>query len=165
MSRYRMQQRLLSLGGDFTIEDENGKPAFEVDGKVMKIRRTFVVKDMAGNEVVTVRQKLVALRQTMHLLRGGEEIGTVRKALLAPFRQKYTVEMREGPELEVQGDVLGHEFEIRRGDDVVARVSKRWFTIRDTYGIEVEEGEDDPLLLAIAVAVDEMANDGGGDGG
>jgi len=159
MSRYRMQQRLLSLGGDFTIENEQGKPAFEVDGKVMKIRRTFVIKDTAGNEVVTVRQKLVALRKTMHLLRGGDEIATIRKALLAPFRQKYAVDVKDGEDLEVQGDVLSHEFEIRRGGDVIAEISKRWFTIRDTYGIEIADGEDDPLLLAIAVAVDEMAHD------
>jgi uncharacterized protein YxjI len=38
----------------------------------------------------------------------------------------------------------------------VARVSKRWFTLRDTYGIETSPGEDDALLLAIAVALDEM---------
>jgi uncharacterized protein YxjI len=159
MARYKMRQRLLSIGGDFTIEDEKGKPAFEVDGKVMRIRETFVIKDVAGNEVVTLRQKLIAVRRTMHVLRGGKEIATVKKALLAPFRQKYTVEMVDGTELEVKGDILAHEYEVRRGDRTVAQISKRWFTIRETYGIDVADGEDDALLLAVAVAVDEMSVD------
>ena len=157
MARYKMLQRLLSIGGDYTIEDEQGKPAFKVDGKVMKIRRTFVIEDMAGKEVVTVRQKLIALRKTMHVLRGDEEIATVRKALLTPFRQKYMVEVAGGEELEVQGEITDHEYDVKRGDDVVARISKRWFTIRDTYGIDIAEGEDDALLLAVAVAIDEIS--------
>jgi uncharacterized protein YxjI len=157
MARYKMLQRLLSIGGDFTIEDDEGRPAFKVDGKVMKIRRTFVIEDMAGKEVATVRQKLLAVRKTMHVLRGDEEIATVRKALLTPFRQKYMVEVAGGEELEVQGEVLEHEYDVRRGDHVVARISKRWFTIRDTYGIEIADGEDDALLLAVAVAIDEIS--------
>ena len=41
----------------------------------------------------------------------------------------------------------------------MAGVSKRWFSLTDTYGIEVGTGEDDALMLAIAVAIDEMAHD------
>ena len=159
MTRYRMRERLLSFGGDFTIEDDEGRPAFKVDGKVMKIRRTFVIEDMAGREAATLRQKLLAVRKTMHVLRGDEEIATVRKALIAPFRQKFSVELAGGGELEVQGDILEHEYDVRRGDRVVAQISKRWFTIRETYGIEIAGGEDDALLLAVAVAVDEMAHE------
>ena len=58
-----------------------------------------------------------------------------------------------------QGSITDHEYEIRRGGDTVARVSKSWFSIRDTYGIDVAAGEDDGLVLALAVAIDEMAHD------
>ena len=160
MARYKMRQRLLSIGGDFTIEDEQGKPAFEVDGKVMRVRETFVINDMAGNEVATVRQKLISVRRPMHVLRGGKELATVKKALLAPLRQKFAVEMADGSELEVKGDILAHEYEVRRGDRVIAQISKRWFTLRETFGIDIAEGEDDALLLAVAVAVDEMSAEG-----
>ena len=159
MPRYKMRQHLLSIGEDYTIDDEHGKAAFHVDGKVMKIRETFVMTDVAGREVATVRQKLMALRRTMHILRGGETIATIRKALISPLRDKFAVEVANGPELEVKGDILAHEYEVRRGDDTVARISKKWFAIRDSYGIETAQGEDDALLLAIAVAVDEMAHD------
>jgi len=41
----------------------------------------------------------------------------------------------------------------------VAEVSKRWFRVRDTYGIEVSPGEDDALILAVAVCLERMSDD------
>ena len=49
------------------------------------------------------------------------------------------------------------EYEIDRDGHIIAKVSKRWFRVRDTYGIEVAPGENDPLILAATVCIDEMA--------
>ncbi|HEX6041700.1 LURP-one-related/scramblase family protein [Longimicrobium sp.] len=159
MARYRMKQHLISIGEDFTIEDEQGRPAFRVDGKVLRIRETFEITRMDGSEVVTVREKKLALRDSMKLLRGGETVATVKKALIAPFRDRFSVEVEGGEDLEVQGEILDHDYEIRRGDRTVARVSKAWFALRDTYGIDIQPGEDEGIILGIAVALDEMVHD------
>ena len=47
--------------------------------------------------------------------------------------------------------MLDHEYEIKRNDDVVASISKKWFRVRDTYGVEIAAGEDEPLPLALTV--------------
>jgi uncharacterized protein YxjI len=154
-----MRQKLFSLGEDFTIEDASGNPAFEVDGKVMTIRETFELKDMRGNVVATVRGKLLSVRAKMDILRDGDVVATITKALFAPFRDKFKVDLADGGELRIDGSILDHEYTIRRGDAVAAQISKQWFTIRDTYGIDVAAGEDDALILAMAVALDEMAHD------
>jgi uncharacterized protein YxjI len=154
-----MRQKLFSLGEDFTIEDASGNPAFEVDGKVMTIRETFELKDMRGNVVATVRGKLLSVRAKMDILRDGDVVATITKALFAPFRDKFKVDLADGGELRIDGSILDHEYTIRRGDSVAAQISKQWFTIRDTYGIEVAAGADDALILAMAVALDEMAHD------
>jgi uncharacterized protein YxjI len=159
MTRYKMRQRLISIGEDFTIEDERGNPAYTVDGKVLRIRETFVIEDMRGNEVATIREKKLALRDTMNILRGGETIATIRKALFTPFRDKFEIDVNGGQDMVAQGDILDHEYAIERDGQTVATVSKHWFALRDTYGIEVAPGEDDGLILAIAVAIDEMAHD------
>ncbi|MFL6233017.1 MAG: LURP-one-related/scramblase family protein [Thermoanaerobaculia bacterium] len=159
MARYKMRQHLLSLGEDYTIEDERGEPVYKVDGKVLRIRETFVIEDRQGNEVATIREKKIALRDSMKILRGGDTLATIRKAWISPFRDKFTVDVEGGGDLVAQGNILDHEYEIRRGSETVARISKHWFTIRDTYGIEVAAGEDDGLVLALAVAIDEMAHD------
>ena len=159
MARYRMRERLLSIGEDYTIEDDRGNPAFYVDGKVLRLRETFVILDREGKEVATIREKLIAVRDTMHVLRGGDVVATIRKALFTPFRDRFTIDVEGGSELKAQGDFLDHEYDIERDGDRIARVSKKWFTIRDTYGIDIADGEDDPLILAIAVAIDELAHD------
>jgi uncharacterized protein YxjI len=58
-----------------------------------------------------------------------------------------------------KGNVVDHEYEIERDGHKVATISKRWFRVRDTYGIEIAPGEDDALVLAVAVCIDEMAHD------
>ncbi len=159
MARYKLSQRLISIGEDFTIEDDQGNTVYTVDGKVMRIRETFVIEDRAGNEVATVREVKLAIRDSMKILRGGETLATIRKALISPFRDKFGIDVEGGEDMVAVGNILEHEYEIRRGDDVVGRVSKHWFTIRDTYGVETAPGVDDALILAIAVAIDEMAHD------
>lgn len=153
-----MRQKLISIGEDYTIEDESGHAVYRVDGKVLRIRETFVLEDMAGHEAATIREKKLAIRDSMKILRGGETIATVKKALISPFTDRFDVEVEGGEDLKVKGDLLDHDYEIRRGGDVIAQVSKRWFTLRDTFGIDIAEGEDDALILAIAVALDDMVD-------
>jgi uncharacterized protein YxjI len=61
--------------------------------------------------------------------------------------------------MNVQGNILDHEYSIKQGFKKVAEVSKKWFRITDTYGVEVEEGQNDILVLAIAVVIDTMAHE------
>ena len=159
MARYKMRQKLISLGEDFTIEDESGRKAFEVDGKVMSLRETFELKDPRGKVVATIRGKFVSIRPKMDVLRNDDVIATITKALFAPFRDKYKVEVAGGEDLRIDGSILDHEYTIERDGKAVGQVSKRWFTFTDTYGIEIAPGEDDALILSIAVALDEMAHD------
>ena len=67
--------------------------------------------------------------------------------------------MRDGADLEAKGNIVDHEYEIERDGDTVAEVSKRWFRVRDTYGIEVDPGQDASLILAVAVCIDRMSHD------
>jgi uncharacterized protein YxjI len=159
MARYKMRQKLFALGEDFTIEDESGHPAFEVDGKVMTLRETFELKDRDGNIVATIRGKLMSIRSKMDVIRNDEVVATITKAIFAPLRDRFHVEVRDREELRIDGSILDHEYTIRRDDALIAQVSKRWFTLTDTYGIDINPGEDDALVLAIAVALDEMAHD------
>lgn len=157
--RYLMRKKLFAIGDDYWIEDETGQHVFLVDGKLLRLRKTFVLKDVSGSEVATIEKKLISLRETMEVERGGRVIAKVRKALFAPFRQRYDVEVDDGRELTIQGNITDHEYEVRRGDAPIAEISKRWFTVRDTYAVDVAGGEDVGLILALTVAVDWMGHE------
>ena len=70
------------------------------------------------------------------------------------------VKREDGPDLRVQGNIVDHEYTIEQDGAKVAEVSKRWFRVRDTYGVEVAPGENDVLILAITAVVDNMAHPG-----
>ncbi len=103
MARYTMRQRLVSIGEDFDIADEHGNPAYRVDGKALRLRETFVIEDLRGREVATIREKKLALRESMDILRGGSKIATIRKARFAPFRARFSVDVAGGQDMVAQG--------------------------------------------------------------
>jgi uncharacterized protein YxjI len=157
--RYAVQEKLFSIGDDFWITDERGGKAFLVDGKVLRMRQTLEIQDPDGRVLVTVRKKLVSMHETMEIEQDGALVATVRKALISPLHHRSTVDLADGSQLEATGNILDKEFEITAGSQVLARISRAWFRIRDTYGVDVAPGQDDVLFLAIAVALDRIHYD------
>jgi uncharacterized protein YxjI len=156
-SRYRMRQRLLSIGDDYWIEHDDGSRAFRVDGKALRIRQTFVLEDAAGNEVAKLQERKLSVRDKMEIERDGRSIATVRKALVG-IRDRFAIDVDRGADMDAKGNLVDHEYEISRDGDTVATVSKRWFSVRDSYGVEIAPGEDDALVLAIAVCIDALSH-------
>ncbi len=152
--RYLIRERFFRLGEDSDITDESGRPVLQVDGKVFSLRDRLVLRDPAGNEVAQVQRRILALRPTYEITVGGREVAAVRKHFFTPFGDRFTIDIPGPDDLEMEGNLFDHEFAIRRGDRTVATVSKRWFTLRDTYGVEVAPGEDDVLILASVLALD-----------
>jgi uncharacterized protein YxjI len=157
--RYAVQEKLFSIGDDFWITDERGGKAFLVDGKVLRLRQTLEIQDPDGRVLVSVRKKLVSMHETMEIEQDGAVVATVRKALISPLHHRSTVQLADGSQLEATGNILDKEFEITAGSQVLARISRAWFRIRDTYGVDVAPGQDDVLFLAIAVALDRIHYD------
>ena len=157
--RYAVQEKLFSIGDDFWITDEQGGKAFLVDGKALRLRQTLEIQDPDGRVLVTVRKKLIALHETMEIEQDGAVVATLRKALISPLHHRSTVDLADGSQLEAVGNILDKEFEITAGGQVLARISRAWFRIRDTYGVDVAPGQDDVLFLAIAVALDRIHHD------
>ncbi|MFC1404934.1 MULTISPECIES: LURP-one-related/scramblase family protein [Streptacidiphilus] len=155
--KFLMRDRMFSIGDDHWITTEHGDKAFLVDGKVLRVSDTFELKDPSGVKVAVIKKKIVSVRDAMKIERDGETIATVKKKLFTPFRDKYEAHLDDGREFEIHGNILDHEFDIEDDNgDRVARISRKWFTLRDTYGIDIEDGQDVPLLLCVAVCVDHL---------
>ena len=154
-----MREILVAFGDDFYIENDQGEKVFKVDGKVLRVRDTLVFKDMQGNKLCQIQEQLLRVKDTMKIEGpDGKTLATVKKAIITPVRDRWTVKIKGGPDLDVQGNILDHEYRIGEGRQKVGEVSKKWFRIRDTYGVEVAEGQDDALILAVTVAIDMMAH-------
>jgi uncharacterized protein YxjI len=155
MRKFQMRAKALSIGDDYWIEDENGNKAFKVNGKAARVRDTWVLEDAAGKEVALIREKKLSIRDAIKIEFGDRE-ATVRKAMIG-FRDRFQVEIEGGGELKVKGKIGDHEYKIERDGDKVAEVSKKWFRVRDTYGVEVEDEAYAVLVLCVTVAVDALS--------
>src|SRR5262245_24100547 len=154
--RYQMREKLLSIGDDYWIEDGQGNNAFRVDGKALRVRQTFVLEDAQGNEVAKIQERKLSVRDKMSIERAGEDVATVKKALIG-IRDRFSIDLADGQELHAKGNFVDHEYEVERDDAIIARVSKKWFRARETYGIEIAPNEDAALLLAVTVCIDALS--------
>jgi uncharacterized protein YxjI len=155
-NRLKVRERLFAFGDDFWIENARNQRVFWVDGKALRVRDTLLFKTLDGQERYKLQEKLARIRDTMTLYGAdGSTAATIKKALITPLRDRYTVDLPGQEGLETQGNILHHEYTIEQGRRPVATISKRWFRIRDTYGVEVVPGTIDPLLaVAMTVAID-----------
>ena len=158
-TRYKIRQKMFSIGDDFWIENHEGQRVFKVDGKALRLRKTLIFEDLKGNKLCQIQERWLPIRETMAIDGpDGEQIAVVKKALISPLRDRWSVNVKNGPDLDVQGNILDHEYSIEVGRDKVAEVSKKWFRVRDTYGVEIEPGQNDILILAITACIDQMVH-------
>ncbi|HEX5827691.1 MAG TPA: LURP-one-related family protein [Candidatus Limnocylindrales bacterium] len=155
---YKMQQRMFSIGDDYWIETGSGQRAFKVDGKALRIRKTLELQGPGGQTLYTIKEKLVSVRDVMTIEDAQGQVATVKKALISPLRERYNIELRGGVEWKAQGNIVDHQYEISNDSGTIAEVGKKWFAVRDSYGIQVAAGQDDALLIAVVIVIDQMAH-------
>ncbi len=156
-TRYRLNQQVVSIGNDYWVEDEDGQRVLVVDGKVMRLTTTLILEDLQGETKAVIRRRLLRPRETFAIVRDHRTVATVRRPFLSFLRDRLVVRLQDGG-MTVRGDLLEHEYRIEQGGELVGEISKRWFSLHDSYGVEVEEGQDALLVIAIAVCVHVMSH-------
>lgn len=152
---FQMREKIFAIGDDFWIEDAHGTKVYKVNGKAARFRDTFLLEDAHGNELSKIQEKKLSVRDKM-TIESGSTKATVHKRLIG-IRDHYIIDVDGGEDLNAHGNIVDHEYEIERDGEKVAEVSKKWFRARDTYGVQLAQGQDVPLILAVTVCVDQMA--------
>jgi uncharacterized protein YxjI len=158
--RFVMKERIFSLRESYYIRDEQGQNLLEVTGRLLSIRDKLVLHDLHGNEAATITKQLIALRPTYTIARPGLPNAKVKKDFINILREGFTIDM-EGdlPDLRIQGNIFEHNYSILREGNIIAEISKKWISLRDSYVVDVSDGEDAVLLLAAAIAVDRITHE------
>jgi uncharacterized protein YxjI len=152
--RYQTKQKWFSLGEDFAIRDETGQPVYQVDGRAFSLGNRLSFQDMQGQELAFIAQKLLTWGPTYEITRRGELVAVVKKSLFTFLRCEFTVDVPGPGDLVAEGNLWDREYTFSRQGQSVARVSKGFFSLADTYGIEIEPGEDGILILCAVVVID-----------
>jgi uncharacterized protein YxjI len=72
--------------------------------------------------------------------------------------KKFSVKSQYGT-YSIEGNFRSREFKIKKDHHLVATISKKFFAIGDKYGVKIQQGQDAPFILALAIVVDEVAHD------
>lgn len=164
--RYVMRQKLFSWGDDFTIQDEYGRDAFFVDGKVFTFGKQLSFQTMDRQELCFIRQRVMSWGPTFEIYRNGQLYATVKKQLFTFFNCKFEIDIPGPYDLTAEGDFTDHEYRIIQPPNYVAHISRQWFSWADTYGVDIAPGQDDVLILAATVVIDMACHgDSGHDSG
>lgn len=155
--RYQMRQKIAAIGDDFWIENGRGEKVYKIDGKALRVRQTLIFEDRNGNELMKIQERMLRVKESMEIEDAhGKKVAMVKKAMITPLRERWSVDIPGAQDMEVQGNILDHEYKIGH----VAEVSKKWFRIADSYGIEIEPGQNDVLILAVTAVIDMMSHEG-----
>ena len=126
---------------------------------MLRVRDTLFFEDRQGQTLCKIQEKLVRVKDTMTIAGPNDErLATVKKALITPLRDRWVVKIGDGPDLQVQGNILNHQYTIGEGGSKIAEVSKKWFRLADTYGVQIEPEQNGIVILAVTVAIDMMAH-------
>jgi uncharacterized protein YxjI len=154
--RYQVRERLFSIKDDFWVTDADGNRAFFVNAKVLSVHHTLELQDASGRNVAEIKHKLLTFTDALEVEHEGAVVATVHKAVFSPLHHRAVIDVADGRRLEAVGNIVDKDFEIRDSDQVVAQVSRAWFRVRDTYGVEVAPGQDDVLMICIAICLDRI---------
>ncbi len=155
---YVLNQKLISLTGDSWIEDGQGNHLFEVDGTLLSLRGTHVLKDLNGQPLYEISRPLAPhLHKTIDITHAGHTAATVQEAIFHLGGDKFTITLTGGAELTVKGDWWNREFQVTdQAGRQVMTASRAWFSLHDGYGIQIAPGFEVPLGLAIVVALERV---------
>ncbi len=155
--RYKIRQKIFSFGDNFTIKDERDQDQFNVRGKVFAIGDKLKIEDMEGKELAYIEQKVFRLLPEYNIYLLGKQVATVKKefTLLKP---RFNIDSTMG-NYKIEGDFLGHEFQIISNGEIVVSVSKKWFSLSDTYMAEIKDEENQAFMMALVIVIDQVLHD------
>ena len=103
---YKMRQRMIAIGDDYEIENDQGERVFKLDGKALRIRKTILFRDMDGHELCKIQERMLHLRDSMEIEGpDGNRMAMVHKAMITPFRERWIAKLEDGPDLHAQGNI------------------------------------------------------------
>jgi uncharacterized protein YxjI len=162
VNRYIMRQKVFAIGQDFNINNAAGQPVFKIDGKARLVKESLKFRDMKGNLLYQLDEKVLRIRESFDIQKpDGSLAAKVHNAIVDPMRERFTIEIPGKENMVTMGKVIWAQYDIMRGNRPVGKISKAFSWIgRDQYVVDVLQGEDDCLILAITVVIDMMVSNG-----
>lgn len=157
--KYIMQQKMVSIGNDFWIKDQNGQNVFFVDGYGFSFGKRFSFQTSMKQELYDVRQKLGRLAPTFYIYKNKEVVAKVHRSLFA-FRNVFYLKLNNDlRKVKIVGKLIEHNYRFIEDGKTVCSVDKKWLRNTDTYSIDINTNIQPAIILSAAVVIDLICHD------
>ncbi|MFJ5771955.1 LURP-one-related/scramblase family protein [Psychrobacillus sp. NPDC093180] len=150
MKQLYIKQKVFSLGGKFTVKDQQERDVYFVEGSFMQIPKTFSIMDTTREEIALITKRVFSFLPKFFVEVNGREVLTIKKEF-SFFKARYTI---DAAGVEVHGNWWDMDFQVLQHGKVVGKVSKEWFTWGDSYQVQILDEEMEGVIIAIVVAID-----------
>lgn len=155
--RYIVRQKIFSIGDKFTIKDENERDVYIVKSQILSFGKKLRIFDLNEYEMCYIEQLLFTFMPQYNIYVNGEKIAQVKKKF-ALFRNDFEI-LSDNANYYVEGEFFAHEFRIFNDRKLIGQVSKKLLSLSDTYGVEVDDDENQVLVLALAIVIDMVCHE------
>ena len=145
-----MKAKSFTFTDKFTIWDEDGNDKYYVAGEMFSAGKRLHIKDTNGNEVASIREKIITLKPKFYIYVGEEQIGEIVKENTL-FKPKYKV---SGVDWVIKGDIDEHKYSIMKDKATIVSVKKKRFSLTNSYVLDIENDKDELPALAAVLAID-----------
>ena len=156
-NEYIIEQKIAALRDTFGIKDRNGQLLAYVKKKLVSWGPQFYFEKPDGARFGEMRGKVLTVRPTFEIYDQQGLVAVVKKKVLKLLGSEWWLENSSGVEIgRIKGNITEHDFSIQspKGDQI-AQVHKKWASIRDSYGVEIQSQEiDSYIILAYVIAMD-----------
>lgn len=150
MKQLYIKQKVFSLGGKFTVKDQQENDRYYVEGSFMQIPKTFSIFNTTRDEVALITKKVFSFLPKFFVEVNGREVLTIQKEF-SFFKARYTI---EAAGIEINGNWWDMNFQVLQHGEVIGKVNKEWFTWGDSYKVDILNEEMETIIIAIVVAID-----------
>ncbi|MFX1503394.1 MAG: LURP-one-related/scramblase family protein [Promethearchaeota archaeon] len=156
-----LRDKLLSIRDIVRVMDPEQNLVGNFVRKILSIRALFRLRDIDEKPVMVIRQKLASVRGTFKFFESDENgdpdeskfLGKMKRKLVS-IKPKYWFENPlEERIFNIKGNIMGLKYSIIKDGSEIARISKKFWRVRDTYGLKINKELNDQMAMIILCTV------------
>lgn len=154
--KFHIKERAWTIREEFIVRDRDGRTTFKVKGKFFHIGDNLRVIDAASHEEVAhIKQKVIAITPHYEIYQQGAHWASLHEKLLHLFGERFKIKLENGEIYHIQGNLWNWDFTVSNDQgDLLAQISKKISLFEDSYGVDIAQNVDVPLMIALAIAIE-----------
>lgn len=152
-----IKNKLLSLGGDSDVLNENKEPIFKVKGKIFSFTKKKKLYNMQGELLYTIRNKFWNIFSNKVYIKNsqGDRVATIKKNKWS-WNKNYKI-LNTEDDLKIEGKFFSLESQIIKNEQLVATINRQFTIVTDAFSLEADE-KDIAFYTAIVIALDNIVD-------